>query len=319
MADHMAELTSVSHDKRVMLRSSSDRAAGRPHVEAMAHAVRWDAFEDGFPNLFIDDVERIKGQSIVFLASFHTPSTIFEQLSVLYALPRYLIKSLVIAMPYFPTGTMERIDHEGQVATAMTLARMLSIIPPTMRGSPIIVFYDIHALQERFYFGDGIVPVLRSAIPIFHERLHSHHADEDIAIAFPDEGACKRFHGLFHGEYPIITCTKVRDGSERIVCIKEGEPQGRHVFIVDDMVKTGGTLLQCRAALESAGATQVSVFVTHAVFPQESWRRFEGDDFQFFYTTDSCPEITEVIRHKKPFHILPLAHDLVETAVRYSP
>ena len=81
----------------------------------------------------------------------------------------------------------------------------------------------------------------------------------------------------------------------------------------------GGTLLQCRAALESAGATQVSVFVTHAVFPQESWRRFEGDDFQFFYTTDSCPEITEVIRHKKPFHILPLAHDLVETAVRYSP
>ncbi len=43
-----------------------------------------------------------------------------------------------------------------------------------------------------------------------------------------------------------IVCTKVRDGNNRIVRLKEGEPQGRHVVIVDDLVQSGGTLIECQ-------------------------------------------------------------------------
>jgi phosphoribosylpyrophosphate synthetase len=43
-----------------------------------------------------------------------------------------------------------------------------------------------------------------------------------------------------------IICTKVRDGNNRIVRLKEGEPQGRHVVIVDDLVQSGGTLIECQ-------------------------------------------------------------------------
>jgi len=43
-----------------------------------------------------------------------------------------------------------------------------------------------------------------------------------------------------------IVCNKVREGDKRIVRIKEGNPEGRHVVIVDDLVQSGGTLRECQ-------------------------------------------------------------------------
>jgi phosphoribosylpyrophosphate synthetase len=97
----------------------------------------------------------------------------------------------------------------------------------------------------------------------------------------------------------LVICTKVREGDKRIVSVKEGEIKNRHVFIIDDLVKTGiarivsvialkrsansfslslplpgGTLIECKNGLYRLGAAKVSAFVTHAVFPLESWKRF---------------------------------------------
>lgn len=43
-----------------------------------------------------------------------------------------------------------------------------------------------------------------------------------------------------------VVCTKVREGDKRIVRLKEGSPDGRHVVIVDDLVQSGGTLIECQ-------------------------------------------------------------------------
>ena len=43
-----------------------------------------------------------------------------------------------------------------------------------------------------------------------------------------------------------IVCAKVREGDQRIVRLKEGDPRGRHVVIVDDLVQSGGTLIECQ-------------------------------------------------------------------------
>jgi phosphoribosylpyrophosphate synthetase len=96
--------------------------------------------------------------AVIFLASFHDPRVVFEQLSLIYALPRYLVRSFRLILPFFPTGTMERVDKEGQVVTAKSLATMLSQIPLSARGPAQIITFDIHALQERFYFTDRVIP-----------------------------------------------------------------------------------------------------------------------------------------------------------------
>ena len=53
----------------------------------------------------------------------------------------------VQVLPFFPTGTLERVESEGDVATAFTMARILSNIPLSRGGPTSIVIFDIHALQ----------------------------------------------------------------------------------------------------------------------------------------------------------------------------
>uniref|UniRef100_H2YNC4 Phosphoribosyltransferase domain-containing protein n=1 Tax=Ciona savignyi TaxID=51511 RepID=H2YNC4_CIOSA len=285
-----------------------------PNIE-QKKGVSWKKFPDGFPNLFIEDVESCIGKHVVFLGSFHSPEVIFEQISLVYALPRSCIKSLTFILPYFPTGTMERIDTEGQVATASTMARMLSAIPLSAMGPAQIMIFDIHVLQERFFFTDNVLPRLQTALPRFLQELHKFRAENgDVKIAFPDEGAHKRFQNHFD-DFSIIRCIKKRNGSARKVSIVDGSPSNCHVVIVDDLIMTGGTVLECASMMLKSGATSVSAYVTHAVFPLNSWRNFLTDGKYWkvalsnFWITDSLPHATEIAKHR-PFELLSLAESI---------
>ncbi|GLC36175.1 ribose phosphate diphosphokinase subunit prs4 [Pleodorina starrii] len=277
--------------------------------------IKWKKFADGFPDLFVENATSIRNRHVAFLASFNNPTVIFEQISVIYALPRLFVSSFTLVLPFFPTGTMERVETEGDIATANTLARLLSNVPPSRGGPTSLVIFDIHALQERFYFGDAVLPLFESGVPLLLERLRQLPDKESITIAYPDEGAWKRFHYQFKSEgYPEVICTKVRDGSKRIVRLKEGEPKDRHVVIVDDLVQSGGTLIECHALLASLGAKHVSAFVTHGVFPNMSWVKFRADmgsgaqdGFRYFWLSDSCPQTVRDVRNKAPFEVLSLA------------
>ncbi len=156
-----------------------------------------------------------------------------------------------------------------------------------------------------------MIPFLTSAIPLFIDALKRDHKGEKIVIAFPDDGAAKRFGKLFK-TFPLITCLKIREGDKRVVTVKEGADliKGSHIFIIDDLVKTGGTLIETKNKLYELGAEGVSAYVTHAVFPLDSWKRFlepKPNQFKTFYTTDSCPETMVHVQGKEPFRILKLA------------
>ena len=264
--------------------------------------VSWESFRDGFPDLYIENARSLRNRHVVFLASLDKPGEIFRQLSVIFEIPRLVARSLTVLLPFFPVGTMERVDREGQVATASTLARMVSLTPFTLSGPTQLVIFDIHALQERFYFTDAVIPRLETAIPLLRERLLDH---PEAAIAFPDEGAQKRFGGMFPDRH-IILCHKSRRGDNREVTIREGNPNGRHVVIVDDLVMTGGTLLQSAEALRASGASQVSAYTTHGVFPGQTWTKFTDAGFHRFWLTDSCPQTVDAVQGRNPFEVLSL-------------
>lgn len=275
-------------------------------------SINWRSFDDGFPNLYINNAHDIRGQHVAFLASFSSPAVIFEQLSVIYNLPRLFVASFTLVLPFFPTGSFERMEEEGDVATAFTMARILSNIPISRGGPTSLVIYDIHALQERFYFGDHVLPLFETGIPLLKLRLNQLPDADKIVVAFPDDGAWKRFHKLLDN-FPTVVCAKVREGDKRIVRIKEGCPAGCHVVIVDDLVQSGGTLIECQKVLVANGAAKVSAYVTHGVFPKRSWERFTHKDdgsekaFAYFWITDSCPLTVKAIANKVPFEVLSLS------------
>jgi phosphoribosylpyrophosphate synthetase len=189
---------------------------------------------------------------------------------------------------------MERVVREGQVATAATFAHMFSSLPSCGRPTRLMV-YDLHTLQNRFYLHGNAVASLQTAIPILKRRL----MESDInCVAFPDDGAAKRFASFFEDmDLEVIICGKTRgEGELRSVTIQDGDAEGRHIVIVDDLVQTGGTLFETGKVLKEAGALTVNAFVSHAVFPNQSWRRFTtGGDrccFDKFWVTNSIPTVT---------------------------
>jgi hypothetical protein len=216
-------------------------------------------------------VNKVAGTHVLFLASLLSNDVTLSQFSVLIVLLQSFIKSLTIVLPFYPVGTNERVDVEGKVATANTYAMLFSSLPSCGKPARLMI-YDIHALQERFYFHGSIIPSLHSALPLLIPRLEARNI---TAVAFPDDGAAKRFGHFFRRlGYDIIVCGKVRIGTKRIVTIQDGEPTGKRVVIIDDLAQTGGTLYEAGLQLKRHGALEVYAYVTHGVFPGESWKRF---------------------------------------------
>ncbi len=270
--------------------------------------IRWGSFEDGLPDLRIENADEIADADVSFLAYF-TPANLFAQIAAIYAIPRHRARSLKLILPYFPPGTKERVIEYGDIATAKTMARMLSAIPFSKNGPAEIVMFDIHALAEQFYFEDTVLPRLESAMRLFKLRISTLPDRDNIAIAFPDEGARKRF-GREFTEFPVIECRKSRDGAQRFVSILEGNPAGKHVIIVDDIDKTCGTKLACKDALCEAGAATISSYSTHGVYPQESWGKMIGTGFKHVWITDSCPTMANYLRGVGQFEVISLAPEI---------
>ena len=241
-------------------------------------------------------------------------------------------------LPFYPCATMERCVVEGQVATANTMAQMFSHLPSCGRPTRVML-YDLHTLQNRFYLSNHAVASLQTAVPLMLRHITSApveggagdaggaddaapgNAERIDAIAFPDDGAAKRFRHMFEAEslgfaFEIVVCGKHRLGDERVVTVLDGAPEGKHVLMVDDLVQTGGTLFECGRALSERGALSVSAFVVHPVFPNESWRRFaRGGDravFRQFFTTNSVPTVARVLPKDDVFVVLDLAEQVVE-------
>mmetsp|Transcript_21566 Transcript_21566/g.32933 ORF Transcript_21566/g.32933 Transcript_21566/m.32933 type:complete len:378 (-) Transcript_21566:32-1165(-) len=138
------------------------------------------------------------------------------------------------------------------------------------------------------------------------------------AIAFPDDGAYKRFAKMdFFEGVPAIICAKIRDGDIRKVIIRDIVNETPRmwngtILIVDDLVQSGGTLTQCRNALlaHRKGNAKIAAFCTHGVFPRDSWKNFSGEmdkeeHFEQFYVSNSITATNE-LRGVAPFVILDL-------------
>uniref|UniRef100_A0A7S2VLX6 phosphoribosylformylglycinamidine cyclo-ligase n=1 Tax=Zooxanthella nutricula TaxID=1333877 RepID=A0A7S2VLX6_9DINO len=289
---------------------------------------QWGRFSDSGH----DDIElggfapinHIQDSHVLFMADFHSNDAILSQFHALTSLCESLIASLTIALPYYPHGTKERKMSEGEVATANTIGWMLSSLPSVGKPTRVMV-YDLHTLQNRFYFHTHAVASLHSTVPLLLRALSSEDTDEEAgpitAIAFPDDGAAKRFGSAFASKgFPVVICGKVREGDKRLVRITEGSCTGAHVLIVDDLTRSGGTLYECGKVLLETGAKGVSCFVAHAGFPSSVPQRFcrhagkAGDFaiFRRFYTTNSNPTVTDRLPRGDVFRVLDILPQLLE-------
>lgn len=289
--------------------------------------INWEYFPDNWPNITFEPSKTLVNKDVYFVMSLSTKETFAEQLALLVALPRQLINSLTIVIPYLGPATHERVDYSGQLATVEPILKIISsCIPMTKTGPPIIRIFDIHALQIRFYTNDNVTMKLMSAIPVLLNYIKT--KQERYVIAYPDDGSYKRFK-YFFDDFPQVICSKIRDGDDRKIMIRDrvNWPDDKYaenildnIIIVDDLVQSGETLLRCAEALKTFGFKNISAYVTHAVFPNNTWKKFTTSSvIHEFIVTNTNPLVTDKLMNVEPFTVLDITNYLCSELIINNP
>lgn len=312
------------------------------HLEdtiAQTEIVRFEKFSDGWPRIFLEDKEKIQGKEIAYIGDFRYVDDFFGQLAFLDGVIRYGPDRLHIYVPFFPAASMERDTPSGELSIANVFARTLGLIGERKPWNVFIHLYDIHDEREVFYFPPSLqirhhttTDILKKVVfesPLSKEGTewnevgdlpHSQASREQNPqslrassfkkeptkpiILFPDAGAKKAFSRFFT-DYEIVTCAKVRKSPTEIDMYFEwGNLEGREVLIVDDHIRTWGTLIEAARYAREKWAKSVSTFAPHAVFAEWVKPAFI-EAFDYIYTTDTIPENISRFAGNEKVKVLP--------------
>jgi phosphoribosylpyrophosphate synthetase len=240
------------------------------------YEIQWSTFPDKTPSTILD-AARIRGRDVVLVCDIAFDH-VLQLCSAMYAIPRYFARTFNVFVGFFPCGTMERVQQEGELASAKTVARLLSVTPAPLIGLSMFHIFDMHALASRFFFEDSVHVNFVSGVPVLLRFLAEQFAGktQKPVVAFPDDGAYKRFKLLIPSSFADrVVFAKQRVGDQRVLSCAEGSEfiQGRDIIIVDDIANSGGTLVTCADHLQRLGANNVRVYTTHAIFPMDEWKQ----------------------------------------------
>lgn len=184
-------------------------------------------------------------------------------------------RKLNIIIPFYGYSTMERAVKKGEIVTAKTRARLLSAIPQAYFGNRVI-FIDLHSEGIPHYLEGGIRAIHLYAKPII-STIATHLAGKNFVLASTDAGRAKWVESLANdiGVEAAFVYKRRMSGSDTRVTGVNADVKGKTVIIYDDMIRTGGSLLQAAKAYKEAGAEQIYVLATHGIFPNEAVKKLK--------------------------------------------
>jgi ribose-phosphate pyrophosphokinase len=152
-----------------------------------------------------------------------------------------------------------------------------------------IIFVDPHTIKIPDMF---TIPVSDlSALPVFAKEIERNNwIGDDTVLVTPDMGGIRRIELLKNllGGIDYVAVEKDRDivtGKIKVAKVT-GEVKDT-CFIVDDMISSGGTIVQCVNELFDMGAKKVFVFATHAVFSNKAPGLLEACRAEKIFVTDT--------------------------------
>ncbi|MBM4290502.1 MAG: ribose-phosphate diphosphokinase [Deltaproteobacteria bacterium] len=203
---------------------------------------------------------------------------------------KYGARRLDVCVPYFGYSTMERAVHPGEVVTAKTRARLLSAIPHAEGGNHFYLL-DLHSEGLPHYFEGDVITEHLSALPLLRSRLRQIHGG-DFVLGSTDAGRAKWVERLANelGVEAALIVKRRLSGAETEVVAMNAQVAGRAVVIYDDMIRTGGSLLQAARAYLDGGAREVWAACSHGVLPEGAWERLRDSGLlRGVIATDSHP------------------------------
>lgn len=217
----------------------------------------------------------VQGRDVVLIGGTISDSDTLEIYDLAYALIKYGARSIRIFFPYFGYSTMERAVKIGEVVTAKSRAVMFSSLPRTSLGNHFI-FFDLHSEGIPHYFEGQVLINHVYCKPIVIEAAKEL-AEDGFVMACTDAGRAKWVESLANemGVNAAFVFKRRISGEKTEVTSISADVEGRDVVIYDDMVRTGGSLINAAKAYKNAGAKKIFTITTHGLFTNEALRKIE--------------------------------------------
>jgi ribose-phosphate pyrophosphokinase len=278
-------------EKKLMLFS------GRAHPE-LAESVSSElgieltpttAYDFANGEIYIRYKESVRGCDAFVIQSCTAPinTWVMETLIMVDALKRASAKRITVVTPFFPYARQDK-KHRGREPIS---ARLMADLFETA-GADRMMAVDLHTSQIQGFF-DGPVDHL-FALPLLASYVRRRVDTKNLAIVSPDAGRLRlaeRWSETMGGA-PIAFIHKTRDidrpnevKANRVV----GDVDGRVCILQDDMIDTGGTISKAADALFNAGAADVIVAATHAIFSGPAIDRLKNSRISEVVVTDTLP------------------------------
>jgi len=261
-----------------------------------------EQFSDGEIHFYID--ENVRGEDVFIVqsgtydANFH----MMELFIMLDAFRRASAERVTAVIPYYCYARQDWKDRPRVPISARLVADLLEAA-----GATRILTMDLHSPQIQGFFS---VPVdnLRAG-PVLANYLQNLEL-EDLTVVSPDAGGVGRarvFAKRVSAELAIIDKRRPAPNVAKVLRVI-GEVKDRDVVILDDMVDTGGTLVQTVEALKREGARKVFAACSHAVLSGQAVEKIENSELEKLILTNTIPlkETTKSSQKFKSLSVAPL-------------
>ena len=253
--------------------------------------------------VFVEIQESVRGQNmfIVQSTSFPTNDHLMELLIIIDALRRASARSITAVIPYFGYARQDRKPGPRTPISAKLVANII-----THAGADKVLTMDLHAGQIQGFF--DIPTDNLFAGPVFVRDIKHHNNLSNTIIVSPDVGGVVRARALAKRlDVPLAIVDKRRErAGESEVMNVIGEVSGKSCILVDDIIDSGGTLVNAADALLAKGAKDVSAYITHGVLSGGAVSRITGSKLKTLVITDSIMP-TEAVKIAKNIRVIPIA------------
>jgi ribose-phosphate pyrophosphokinase len=253
--------------------------------------------------IFVEIEENVRGSDVFVLqsTSFPTNDHLMELLIITDALRRSSARRITAVIPYFGYARQDRKPGPRTPISAKLVANLI-----TTAGTDRVMTLDLHAGQIQGFF--DIPTDNLYASPMMVRDIKECFDVSTLTIVSPDVGGVARARGLakrINAPLAIVDKRRERAGESEVMNVI-GEVEGRTCILVDDIVDSGGTLVNAAEALLNQGATAVHAYITHGVLSGEAVARITKSKLKELVITDSI-QPTEAVRAARNIRVLSIA------------
>ncbi len=264
-------------------------------------------FSDGEISVKIN--ENVRGKEVFVVQSIYPPADNLMELFILIdAFKRASAQMVAVVVPYYGYARQDRKDQPRVPITAKLVANLLSTA-----GADRVITVDLHAGQIQGFFDIPMDNLY--AVNIFVDYFLKLKLP-NLVVVSPDVGgikAARAYSKKLSASLAIVDKRRINDEEAEIMNIL-GEVENKNVVIVDDIISSGGTIIEGARALKDKGAKDIYCAVTHPVLSGSAIGRIDKAPIKELVVTDTIP-ITDGKRHPK-IKVLSVASLLGETIRR---